>query len=376
MRVLLLGATGTAGRRASAEFVRSDQTSEVTLAARTRRKVESFASLLGGRSNNVHGVSIDATNSPAMAQAAAEHDVVASCAGPSNGLERIAVQACVEAGTPYVSLCDDHEAASAAFELDDRARKAGVTVVTGCGLSPGITNLLVAFAAEGLDGVEEIEIAVAYSLSDATSNSLLTQLTYGLGDTNAPYVSEYRAASGRAGELPRPIYFPEPVGWVETVTCGHPEAITALRVYSDLRAMRFRAGTTERAVMDALRASIALRSKRAGRPTEGWLRLTRATVPLLRALPPRSASWSAARVDVWGTREGRPESAALGVVDHIVNLVSLPLVHAAIEIGSGHVTRPGVNGIEEVFQPKPFLGWLAGRGLRAARLTPEILEMR
>jgi lysine 6-dehydrogenase len=376
MRVLLLGATGVAGRRAASELVRSERADAVTFAATTTSKVENLAAFLGGRNGRVSARTVDATDPRVMTAAAGDHDVVASCAGPAYDTEAHVVRACIDAGTPYVSLCDDHASAAAAFALGKRAEEAGVTIVSGCGLSPGITNLLVALAADGLDGVEEIEIAVAYSLTDSGGGSLLSQLLHGLGDSDAPYVSEYRRVAGRAGELPRPVYFPEPVGWVETFTSGHPEGITAPRVYSDLRAMRFRLGVTERAVMDLLRATTAMQGDRSDRHEARWERFTRAAVPVLRALPPRGASWSAARVDVRGTREGRPEGAALGVVDHIMNLASLPLVHAALEIGSGSVTRPGVHSIEEVFDAKPFLGALGRRGLRAARLTSEIFESR
>jgi hypothetical protein len=79
---------------------------------------------------------------------------------------------------------------------------------------------------------------------------------------------------------------------------------------------------------------------------------------------------------VWGDQDGKEEVVSLGVVDHITNLASLPLTHTAITIGGRAVDRPGVHTVEEVFEPGPFLGALARRGLRAARLTSEIFEAR
>jgi saccharopine dehydrogenase-like NADP-dependent oxidoreductase len=373
VRVLLVGGSGNSGRRTAAELMRFEEVS-LTVAARRADSATRVAELLGGSSGKVAALGLDATGKSELASAARDHDVVASCAGPAHRLEIPAISACIDAGTAYVSLCDDRAATAESLDLDGAAKTAGVTVVTGCGLSPGITNLLTAYAAQSLDRVEEIEVAVAYSLNDSPGDSTMSHLLHELS-REAPYVSEFRTVNGRAGDLPRPIYFPEPVGWVETFTCGHPEALTAPRVYPDLRAIRFRTGLTERAAMDALRAAAAARLPRAGTDHLS-ARVVRRSVRLLRSLPPRGAAWTAARVDVWGETDGRPEIVSLGVVDHISNLTSLPLAHAAVEIGRRAVTHPGVNTVEEVFEPAPFLGALAHRGLRAAHLTPEIFETR
>lgn len=374
MRVLLIGGSGASGRRTAAELLRFDNVSAVTLAARDEGAAAKVAEVLGGRDGKLAAVGLNATDGDAVVREARGHDVVASCAGPSHRLERSAVGACIEAGTPYVSLCDDHAALAESLTLDDAATAAGVTVLSGCGLSPGITNLLVAYAARSLDSVEESEVAVAYSLNDSLGDSTMFHLLRELS-RSAPYVSEFRPAIGRAGDVPRPVYFPEPVGWVETFTCGHPEAVSALGVYPDLRAFRFRAGLTERAAMDSLRA-IAAASFIGGDEGHLRVRLARTSVKLLRSLPPRGAAWTAARVDVWGSKDGRAEVVSLGVVDHIANLASLPLAHAAVALGTRAVVRPGVKTVEQVFAPGPFLGTLARRGVRAARLTSEIFETR
>ena len=374
VRVLLVGGAGNSGRRTAAELLRFEEVDTLTIAARRAGAASRVAQLLGGRDGKVATLGLDITDQHGFVDAARHHDVVVSCAGPASEVELPALRGCVEAGTPYVSLCDDYSATSASLDLDDAAKAAGVTVVSGCGLSPGITNLLTAYAGRNLDRVEEIEVSVAYSLNDSPGDSTLFHLLHELS-REAPYVSEFRAAQGKAGDLPRPVYFPEPVGWVETFTCGHPEPLTAPRVYSDLRAIRFRAGLTERAAMDALRVVAA--SQVPGAKLDRLRgRLARASARMLRSLPPRGAAWSAARVDVWGESDGRAEVVSLGVVDHIANLVSLPLTHAAVSIGTRAVVRPGVGAVEEVFDPGPFLGALARRGLRAARLTSEIFEAR
>jgi saccharopine dehydrogenase-like NADP-dependent oxidoreductase len=375
VRVLLLGGAGTFGRRTAAELLRREEVTALTVAARRRDSAARVAQLLGRPDGQVAALGLDVADAHTLlVSAARDHDVVASCAGPAHRVELPAIRASIEAGTPYVSLCDDHAATVDSLALDGEAKAAGVTIVSGCGLSPGITNVLTAYAALSLDRVEEMEIAVAYSLNDSHGDSTMLHLLRELA-RDAPYVSEFRPAQGRAGDLPRPIYFPEPVGWVETFTCGHPEPVTAPRVYPELRASRFRAGLTERAAMDALRAVAASPLRRAG-GDHFATRLALTSVNVLRSLPPRGAAWTAARVDVWGETDGRAEVVSLGVVDHIANLASVPLTHAAVELGKRVVDRPGVNTVDDVFEPARFLEALARRGLRAARLTPEIFEAR
>jgi lysine 6-dehydrogenase len=369
VRVLLLGGAGNSGRRTAAELLRLEGVDTLTLAARRGEAAARVAGVLGGRDGNVVTLGLDVGDRDRLVQAARGHDVVVSCAGPAREVEIPAVKGCIEAGTPYASLCDDHVVTAESLALDDDAKAAGVTVVSGCGLSPGVTNLMAAYAARSLDRVDEIEVAVAYSLNDSSGDSTMFHLLHELS-RDAPYVSEFLTVHGRAGDLPRPVYFPEPVGWVETFTCGHPEPVTAPRVYPGLRAVRFRVGLTERAAMDALRAVAAAKLPRLRN------QVARTSTRMLRSLPPRGAAWTAARVDVWGENDGKAEVVSLGVVDHITNLTSLPLTHTAIALGSGAVDRPGINTVEEVFDPGPFLGSLARRGLRAARLTSEIFEVR
>ncbi|MFN3591658.1 MAG: hypothetical protein ACK4TG_05680, partial [Thermaurantiacus sp.] len=73
------------------------------------------------------------------------------------------VRAAIEAGVPYVSLCDDYDAAQAVLELDLLAKEKGVTVITGLGWTPGLSNVLARRAADQLDEVDEIHVAWAGS---------------------------------------------------------------------------------------------------------------------------------------------------------------------------------------------------------------------
>jgi saccharopine dehydrogenase-like NADP-dependent oxidoreductase len=81
--------------------------------------------------------------------------------GPFYKYERKVASACIEAGVNYVSICDDYDAAAEFMELDEEAKQAGVTAITGVGWTPGTTNVFARLAAEQLDEVDEIATAWA-----------------------------------------------------------------------------------------------------------------------------------------------------------------------------------------------------------------------
>jgi saccharopine dehydrogenase-like NADP-dependent oxidoreductase len=368
MRALLLGATGAMGRRAAAELARSDEVSFLLLAARDRARVEALARYFGG-DGRIAPTAVDVRNEAALVEAMTASDVTVSCAGPGYLLELPSARAALRAGTPFVSLCNDLSAAEEVLELGEKARGSGVTIVTGCGLSPGLTNLLARLAAESLDRVVEIDVAAAVSSAEADGTAAAMHLLHMLGE-DARFHSGGRTGRAPGGDTPRPVYFPEPVGWVETYLFGHPEVVTLGTTFPELQGARFRLGLTERAVMDVARGAGAMGLTRTEDRRLLAYRITRPFTPLLQRLPPRGPAWSAARVDVHGEAGGRPSTVSLGVADHLSNLAATTIALAAVRIGAGSVSAPGVHPLDAVFEPRSFLREVAARGVRPARLEP------
>ena len=372
MKVLVLGATGSVGGRTAIELFRAGTVDQLHIGARDLEKVSKLASRFSTDSSTaVTGVEVDVTK-PGLAERFAEHDVIVNCAGPGYLLEEHAVRAAVAAGVNYVSLCDDHEGTEQALTHDRAAQEAGVTIVSGCGLSPGITNYLVQVAAAELDEVREIHIAGAASSADSEGYASAQHLVHALSQ-EAPFLSEGSIASQKAGTAPKLVYFPDPVGWVETFVCGHPELSTVPRYRNDLSTMQFRIGLTERVVMDLLRGSRASGLFRSEALRKMWLSATWPTRGMIEKIPPRGAAWTAARVDVHGTAGGNSSIVSLAVVDHLVNLASVTIKEAALALGRGEARAKGVRGPEEVFDANDMLRNLSARGIRAAKLESEVV---
>lgn len=366
MRILVAGAAGTIGRRVVAELAQDARVDELVVTARQKDRAERLASILApGRAV---GHDLDLTDERHFVQLARDVDVVVSAAGPHYRFELHAARAAIDAGTNYVSLCDDNSATARVIALDDAARDAGVTVISGCGMSPGVTNLLVAVAATELDDVEEIDIAVAASSADTPGAAMRLHFFAQMSEA-APSISDHSLEEVRAGTSPRLVYFPDPVGWVETFRSGHPEITTMPLVYPGLRSLRFRAGLTERAAMDVVRAAAAAGLLGTEKQRRLMLKLADPVRPALEALPPHGAPWTAARVDVRGHAAGRATTVSLAVVDHLTNLAAVPIACAAVMVGEG-TSKKGVAAPEQVFDPGTFLTAIAQRGIRLARLDP------
>jgi hypothetical protein len=63
----------------------------------------------------------------------------------------------------------------------------------------------------------------------------------------------------------------------------------------------------------------------------------------------------------------------MAVVDHLSNLTTVPLVWAAVGLGSKAIHKPGVWAPEDVIDATAAVNYLSRRGVRVARLEPASL---
>ena len=361
MRILLLGATGHIGGRVASELLRRDQVEHLTLTGRDDRRLVELNERLGSR-GRVGSARFDIASGE-LSEQMRHHDVVVSCAGPGYQLEETCVRAAMDAGVHYISLNDDAEAAEAATALANDASDSVARVVSGCGAAPGLSNLLAALAVNQLDRVDEIQIAVGASTRDAGGPAA--------GLHFVTMQSESGPSTGARSRAPHSVYFPEPVGWVETFPCSHPEESAFRSQLAAGATVGFRIGLTEKAVMDVVRASVASGITRREPVKRAWLKMARPLQPALERIGPGAGGWTGLRVDVHGHAGDRARTISYGVVDRLVNLASLGIAEAAVRLpeapGSGAATP------EEIFEPREFLKAVAARGVSFARLQPHPL---
>ncbi len=110
--------------------------------------------------------------------------------------------------------------------MDNRVKEAGITVLTGMGTSPGITNILVKMGMDQLDETEEVDTIWVMGESETGSAIGLYHVYYGgIVYTNYSEGKQTRIKPFQEeGSLE--VDFPEPLGKVKVYDVGHPEPIT------------------------------------------------------------------------------------------------------------------------------------------------------
>src|SRR2546428_11663120 len=164
MKIIVLGGCGAMGSEVTRDLARSSEFEEIVIADADFPKAQALADELG--SGRVRASQIDVSDEDALAKALQGFDVVANATTYHFGL--IATRAAIRAKTNYLDLGGLFNTPKQ-LELDEEARKAGVTICLGCGATPGVTNLMTRHAADQLGQVGEVHIAFASFRSIAPS---------------------------------------------------------------------------------------------------------------------------------------------------------------------------------------------------------------
>jgi len=93
-------------------------------------------------------------------------DLVFNAVGPYFAHGTAVADAALASGTHYADLCADIEITRALIAKDKQWQEAGLTAVTGFGMSPGLTNLLAAKLAARLDEMQQVSMFWWGSIGD------------------------------------------------------------------------------------------------------------------------------------------------------------------------------------------------------------------
>jgi len=159
--VLLVG-VGAVGDRAGRQLAQTPGIDRILIADRRRERAEGLRRHIGARATVVEWRPRDRLPGPV--------DVVACALPPGDDVPL--VLAALDAATPVATSGDEHDGIATLLRLDGEARARGVTVLAGCGLAPGLSDVLAAHAASLLDSVDEIHVARAGIAKRATCHTL------------------------------------------------------------------------------------------------------------------------------------------------------------------------------------------------------------
>jgi len=153
MKIMVLGA-GMMGTAAAKDLVKSDTVSEVVLASKFKREIEEAASKI--KSTKISTTLVDATDAASLSKLLKHEDVDVVINALPHGVSFYALKTEVNERVNVVDLAFEDEY----MTLNKVARENDIIVVPGCGVAPGLSNMLVGYAASKLEEARMVKIMV------------------------------------------------------------------------------------------------------------------------------------------------------------------------------------------------------------------------
>ncbi|MDD5748672.1 MAG: saccharopine dehydrogenase NADP-binding domain-containing protein [Actinomycetota bacterium] len=359
MKVVALGGAGDMGSRGVQELAGEEEVESILIADYDEQKARAFASKFGKKCT---ATKVDANDHSSLVEVIKGHDVAMSAIGPFYKYEQKVAKAAVAAGVNYVSICDDYDAAEALFGLDSDAKKANVTVLTGLGWTPGISNVLARMGAERLDSVDEIAVAWGGSANDSEGYAVILH-TIHIFTGFVPSFQNGRLKMVPAGSDREKILFPAPMGEIFVYHLGHPEPVTIPR-YIPASTVTLKGGLMEEEMNTAARILSKLHLTSTEERKDRVGKVIKALSPVMFKIGKPETPISALRVDVSGIKAKKRESMTFGCAAHMNDLTGIPLAIGALMLGRGQIEKKGVNAPEGCVDPGIFLDELGKRGIK------------
>jgi saccharopine dehydrogenase-like NADP-dependent oxidoreductase len=369
MDIVVLGGAGDMGSEAVRDLVKSPEVKKVTIADLNTTAAEKLASSLNNKKVAVRR--LDATSRQDLMSVLSGHSVAAGALGPFYRFEKPIVEAALEAGVNYVSICDDHDAMADVLKFDKIASKKKRKMLIGMGWTPGLSNILARKGYDALERPESIRIYWAGSAGDSTGFAVMLHTIHIFSGWVISYQKgksiEVKAGSGR-----EVVEFLPPLNRVNTFHLGHPEPVTIPLYLKDVSEVILKGGLVENYLnkMSKLLFSLQLTSTSSKKQVAG--KLVKILFPLFPINKERAIS--GIRVVVTGYRKQKKIRLVFAAVDNMRRLTGIPLSIGAQLMGRGEINRYGVFAPEAAgaIDPKTFLHELSIRNIKVENWEEEL----
>ena len=359
MKVVVLGGAGVMGGRAVEDLASSPGVDMITVADRDTGRAQALAESNPAGPAVLKVQEVDATDHASLVGVMRGHDVAASALGPFYLFESRLVAAALEAGTDYVSICDDWSATQDVFmRFDGPARDRGVAIVTGSGASPGLSDMGVRYLADRLDSAEKVDINVYVPMESREGEATIMHALFVYG-TTVPVFQDGTTQMLAAGAESWPVEFPA-VGQIKVYNVGHSEPVTIPRYLPGVRDinMMMGLGRGTGALVAAGRLGAYKSPRRRELLSRYYVRLTDSKSR------PAEQLEGAIRLDVTGALEGRTVTLMGCGTCSMRDSTGLGLSVGTMLVGSDRLThRGGVFAPEGCFDPETFLRMVDAKGV-------------
>lgn len=369
MDIVVLGGAGDMGSEAVRDLVKSPEVKKITIADLNMEAAEKLASSLGNKKVRVQRV--DATSRQDLVSVLRGHTVAAGALGPFYRFEKPIVEAVLAAGINYVSICDDHDAISAAIQLDQAARDKGCKVLTGMGWTPGLSNILARNGYDALEKTSSIRIYWAGSAGDSTGFAVILH-TIHIFSRLVPSYQRGRTIQVKAGSSREVVEFLPPLNRINIFHLGHPEPVTIPLYLQDVEEVILKGGLVENHLNNLTRLLSSLGLTNTSTKKQALGKLMKALLPLFPINKEKAIS--GIRVEVTGYRKQKKIRLVFAAVDNMRRLTGIPLSIGAQLMGKGEINRYGVFAPEAAgaIDPKTFLHELSFRDIKVESWEEEL----
>ena len=367
MRALIIGGVGGMGQGVARDLVKQERVSDVILADLYPDQERLSAKLRESEKTTL--VKMDVNDYDAMVTAFRDVDVVINTAGPFYKTAVPVAKAAVAAKVNYIDICDDYEGTEILFnsEIDQLAKEAGITVLTGMGSDPGTNNVLVKWYADRLDQVDDIYLYWVVSIAELAGAAWDHSLHMTLGKIPQYINGELVYVEGGTDVVAEK--FLEPLGTCHVRYVGHPQPLTLPKYIKGVKNVIIKGALIPLWVDELIKEQ-----KDTGflntepmhikgvevRPYDMALKLWE-TIPVGRDNGPQS---SGLKVIVKGTRNGDAVTYTADMVGRMAPGTGLPASIAALMMDAGDVAEKGVVAPEGCIDPDKFLAAFIARGAR------------
>lgn len=228
-KTIVLAGAGQMGRSALAILARRLPEARFKVVDRSPQNLKLGVAIDPSR---IEGVLLDLAAGPLDVRGA---DLVVNFAGPFFlGSDRVA-HAALDAGAAYIDVCDDAEGTRTILDLHDEALRRGVPVITGGGLSPGVSNWIASQMLADDAAIDGIKIVWITRERDPGGLAVLRHMLH-MAVAPCPLWRNGRMeyTRGFVPETAETFVVPAPFHKVEAYDTAHPEPLTLSRAFPHL----------------------------------------------------------------------------------------------------------------------------------------------
>ena len=367
MRALIIGGVGGMGQGVARDLIKQEQVKSVILADLFPDPQRLSTKLRENEKTEL--VKMDVNDHESMVNAFKEVNVVINTAGPFYKTAVPVAKAAVEAKVNYIDICDDYEGTEILFnsEIDNLAREAGITVLTGMGSDPGTNNVLVKWYADRLDEVDDIYLYWVVSIAELAGAAWDHSLHMTLG--KIPQYINGKLVYVEGGSEVVAEQFLEPLGTCHVRYVGHPQPLTLPKYIKGVKNVIIKGALIPLWVDELIKEQkdtgflgtepIDIKGVQVT-PYDLALKLWE-TIPEGRDNGPQS---SGLKVIVNGKKNGNSVTYTADMVGRMAPGTGLPASIASLMMDAGDVTETGVVAPEGCIDPDKFLSAFINRGAR------------